>query len=704
MDTSSVISKLFNNGNYGHILVEIFSYLDGPSLEACHLVSKQWRGFLLNYMCGEHVQKRLKQSFKTGVASTRRIQLSGRFLSMKCDNTSMLVGLEAGHMELWERVGNSYERNNYTGWRSPKRRLSDLSGHTDLVKAVDMSPKWLASGSWDSGVRLWSRKTGECVAQAYHHTAPVTGIVLNEIEGWIISSSRDFRVRRVWIKEDKDHVKLVEDPDFVIYHTTGIIDISMDGNFLLSGCNDSRVLYWKLSLKPEDTKFDLVHTLTGHGNGIRCVYLKGRIGLSGSRDRTAKIWNLEDGTCIRSLPHSIDVRAVTMNSTILMTGDDYPDVYMWDLKACLDPEVEDGSCKLLLRTLTGHNGLVHSIQCTPTGIVTCDVTGLVIERDYWNCVQEGPSLRILRCDEGVNCMVVDETAVAVGLLNKVANLYDRKSLKLIHSMTGHSDHIWSIDMNKKHIVTGSWDATVNVWLRSTGEKVFRFRHPHEREISSVKLARDRVYISSLSGGIAVLKETPEVPEKFDLELLLPNQKELGEIYSMDVDDTYILTGHTYTSTSLQLWSLKEVVPLKVIRENTSESIVWNLHLAYPLTLVCRDNEILDIYHLESQTCLKSLRHQSKVLNASLFRGIVIVGCQYGLLAFWNLHEALKSAQDVVDINHASCVKILAEHSGAISNISIDNDELITDDYDGVVIFRKMKKHSHLKQIFNTSNC
>ena len=131
----------------------------------------------------------------------------------------------------------------------------------------------------------------------------------------------------------------------------------------------------------------------------------------------------------------------------------------------------------------------------------------------------------------------------------------------------------------------------------------------------------RVFVSSLSGSISVLKETPSPgsPDKFALEVLLPSQKDLGEIYSMDLDDKYMLTGHTFASTSIQLWSMEEVEPLKVIRENTSESIVWNLHLAYPLTLVCRDNEVLDVYDLETQSCLKSLRHQSKVLNASLFK-------------------------------------------------------------------------------------
>ena len=103
--------------------------------------------------------------------------------------------------------------------------------------------------------------------------------------------------------------------------------------------------------------------------------------------------------------------------------------------------------------------------------------------------------------------------------------------------------------------------------------------------------------------------------------------------------------------------------------------------------------------MESKSCLKSLRHESKVLNAVLHKDVIIVGCQYGLLVFWQLQKALKSDPVVIDINHSSCLKILNEHSGAISHIHIDKDELITDDYDGVVMIRNIRTHSEIKGLF-----
>ena len=37
-------------------------------------------------------------------------------------------------------------------------------------------------------------------------------------------------------------------------------------------------------------------------------------------------------------------------------------------------------------------------------------------------------MRILRCGDGVNCMVCDNDQIVVGLLNKTIEVYDRSSL------------------------------------------------------------------------------------------------------------------------------------------------------------------------------------------------------------------------------------------------------------------------------------
>ena len=67
--------------------------------------------------------------------------------------------------------------------------------------------------------------------------------------------------------------------------------------------------------------------------------------------------------------------------------------------------------------------------------------------------------------------------------------------------------------------------------------------------------------------------------------------------------------------------------------------------------------------------------------------------------FWQLQKALEADQLVLDLNHKSCLKISKEHSRAISHIYIDKEDLITDNYDGVVMIRNLKTHSEIKDLF-----
>jgi hypothetical protein len=43
MEERSVVERLFDDGDYENLLVDIFAFLDGPSLEACAVVNKRWR-------------------------------------------------------------------------------------------------------------------------------------------------------------------------------------------------------------------------------------------------------------------------------------------------------------------------------------------------------------------------------------------------------------------------------------------------------------------------------------------------------------------------------------------------------------------------------------------------------------------------------------------------------------------------------------
>ena len=276
----SIFNQLFDQGDFELILQRIFLLLDGASLESCGLVCKQWRHFILRLFQRQGVLRQIQHSWNKGVASSRRIQLGSRFMSVKVDATTIVAGLEDGSVEVWERVGSCHSNGCKLPTMQPFKRLGPLqSKHQDLVRVVDLSPNLIVSGSWDSSIKLWNRHNGNICSSHFSPDGPISGIYLCEAESaYILYSTRSGHVRKLII--DKENLKMCLDEAFEVYHGDCIIDMSVDASRILAGGSDAKLSLWDFVQGGET---NLKKMLVGHENGIRCVYLKGSYAMSGSR-------------------------------------------------------------------------------------------------------------------------------------------------------------------------------------------------------------------------------------------------------------------------------------------------------------------------------------------------------------------------------------------------------------------------------------
>ena len=98
-------------------------------------------------------------------------------------------------------------------------------------------------------------------------------------------------------------------------------------------------------------------------------------------------------------------------------NESFPDLSVWDFEKCLISERADSNQKeegLLLRTLTGHGGLVHSIFATSFGLISCDITGLIFERDFWKCIQVSTTVFIhLNLHDYISTFMTTSMAVRI---------------------------------------------------------------------------------------------------------------------------------------------------------------------------------------------------------------------------------------------------------------------------------------------------
>ena len=118
---------------------------------------------------------------------------------------------------------------------------------------------------------------------------------------------------------------------------------------------------WLRPLRPSLTPADspLMRVLEGHSAGVRAVAVTadGRTAVSGSDDKTVRVWDLASGQARTLEGHGgvVNAVAVTADGRTAVSGSDDRTVRVWDLAS--------GEA----RTLEGHGGEVNAVAVTADG-------------------------------------------------------------------------------------------------------------------------------------------------------------------------------------------------------------------------------------------------------------------------------------------------------------------------------------------------
>jgi hypothetical protein len=117
------------------------------------------------------------------------------------------------------------------------------------------------------------------------------------------------------------------------------VSLSADGRFALSGSDDKTLKLWSVATG------QCLHTFTGHKGRVNSVSLSadGRFALSGSSDNTLKLWSVATGQCLRtftaSTGYTIGVFSAcwSADGRFALSGSSDNTIILWNL----DWELED---------------------------------------------------------------------------------------------------------------------------------------------------------------------------------------------------------------------------------------------------------------------------------------------------------------------------------------------------------------------------
>jgi WD40 repeat protein len=299
-------------------------------------------------------------------------------------------------------------------------------------------------------------------------------------------------------------------------HTEAVtaVCLSADGRLALSGSADRTLKLW------ETATGHPLHTFEADMSGVTSVCLgsDGRLALSGCRDTTLKLWEIATGDCLRTCREDLDVVtsvALSVDGRLAVSGSTDGTVHLWDVAA-----------GQLLRVLRLHTGPVHSVALHADGRLALTGSALFVVRNDGERLFTCGQMKLWETATG-RCLPTFEseaeavTAVSLSADGRYAltgggqsvirrdngqfaqsgliHLWELATGRRLRTFTGHTGAVTSVCLSSdgRYVLSGSTDATVKLWEAASGQCLRTFAG-HADAVTSVTFSADGRY--ALSGS------------------------------------------------------------------------------------------------------------------------------------------------------------------------------------------------------------
>jgi len=222
-------------------------------------------------------------------------------------------------------------------------------------------------------------------------------------------------------------------------------------------------------------------------DSVYCLEFDSRRIVTGSRDRTIKVWSLTTGRCLATFTgHRGSVLCLKFDKDwdfptgeedewedesvwkhgFMVSGSSDCSVCVWDLCTRSPVAGEDGQVKAeIAAVLRGHTGGVLDLRIDSRWIVSCSKDALIRVWDrrtlQLHCTfrgHEGP----------VNAVGLQDNKVTSASGDGRMMLWDIISGERLRTFEGHDRGLACIEFKDDYIISGSNDCKIKVWQASTG--------------------------------------------------------------------------------------------------------------------------------------------------------------------------------------------------------------------------------------------
>ena len=338
-------------------------------------------------------------------------------------------------------------------------------------------------------------------------------------------------------------------------HSAGVYTTSFspDGKSVITGSWDKTAKIWDVETGKE------IKILEGHSDVVTIASFSpdGKSVVTGSWDQTAKIWDVETGEEIKTLEgHLAAVYSASFSPDGLsvITGS-------WDQTA----KIWDAETGKEINRLVGHTHVVEAASFSPDGERAITGSGDQTAK-IWD-IETGGEIKTL---EGHTAAVYDANfspdgkMIITGSSDSTAKIWDVETGNEIKTLEGHTDVVEaaSFSPDGKSVITGSGDRTAKLWDVETGS-----------EIKKLETHTDVVYAASFSiDGKSVITGSGDKTAKiWTIETgneikTLEDHSDVVTTASFSPDGKSVITGSG--DQTAKIWDVKTGNEIKTLQGHT----------------------------------------------------------------------------------------------------------------------------------------
>jgi F-box and WD-40 domain protein 1/11 len=382
------------------------------------------------------------------------------------------------------RLEANWEAERYSNFQLPHPAHPD-EAHEECIYTIQHSGKYLVSGSRDKTLRIWDLDTCRLVrAPLRAHSGSVLCLQFDADpeEDLIVSGSSDATVV-LWKFSTGQVIQRLRKA-----HRESVLNVRFDKRVLVTCSKDKTIKIFNrkplsagelgypdtsgvnpvptylnnygynpspsagLPVKPP---YSMIGCLEGHGAAVNAVQIHENEVVSASGDRTVKVWDWPEQTCIRTLiGHSKGIACVQYDGRRIVSGSSDNEVKVFDKESGLE-----------VASLRAHTNLVRTVQAgfgdLPFSAEEDREDAKAIDHEYFRAVDSGAISRDTYHQRG-----------------RPRNAGSRKP----EDITAYGAKLPPGGGGGKfgRIVSGSYDETIIIWRRDK-EGVWRAQHTLRQE-------------------------------------------------------------------------------------------------------------------------------------------------------------------------------------------------------------------------------